>query len=121
MVAKYGDNNGFGWQLNEVVGAQIVSVPMSLPHEKARRAFAVVMGLVVTGFVLSAVVLNLMLRRIVVNPATEMARVAMDVSRGDFASPELNEGNGKDEMSLLAQSFNRMRRSLEKALKMLEA
>ena len=28
MVAKYGPANGFGWQLNEVIGAQIVSVPM---------------------------------------------------------------------------------------------
>jgi len=27
MIRRYGPNNGFGWQLNEIVGAQIVSVP----------------------------------------------------------------------------------------------
>ncbi len=31
MVDKYGPANGFGWQLNEVIGAQVVSVPMTLP------------------------------------------------------------------------------------------
>ncbi|MAP10478.1 MAG: signal protein, partial [Gammaproteobacteria bacterium] len=113
--------NGFGWQLNDLVGAQIVSVPTSLPRAKAQRAFLTVMGLVVAGFVLVALVLNLLLRRIVVTPATEMANIAMQVSRGQLDAIELAEGDGKDEMSLLARSFNRMRRSLEKAMKMLEA
>src|SRR6185295_4598427 len=31
MVKIYGANNGFGWKLGEVIGAQIVSVPMDLP------------------------------------------------------------------------------------------
>jgi hypothetical protein len=30
MIAVYGTQNGFGWKLNEVVGAQIVSVPMAV-------------------------------------------------------------------------------------------
>ncbi len=30
MVDLYGNSNGFGWQLNDVIGAQIVSVPMSV-------------------------------------------------------------------------------------------
>jgi len=30
MLARYGSANGFGWKMNEVVGSQIVSVPMSL-------------------------------------------------------------------------------------------
>ena len=29
MITKYGANNGFGWTLNEVIGAQVVSMPMS--------------------------------------------------------------------------------------------
>ena len=34
MVAQYGPANGFGWQLNEVIGAQIVSVPLGVPLER---------------------------------------------------------------------------------------
>ena len=39
MLAVYGSMNGFGWKSGEVVGAQIVSVPLSLPIEMADRDF----------------------------------------------------------------------------------
>jgi hypothetical protein len=39
MVKLYGANNGYGWKLNEIIGAQIVSVPMALPIANANRAF----------------------------------------------------------------------------------
>ena len=31
MVKLYGEANGFGWKHQEIVGAQVVSVPMTLP------------------------------------------------------------------------------------------
>jgi protein-histidine pros-kinase len=37
MVAAYGRQNGFGWKLNEVVGAQIVTVPLSVPLARAQQ------------------------------------------------------------------------------------
>ena len=41
------------------------------------------------------------------------------ISTGDFDVPEFG-GKGKDEIGMLGTSFNRMRRSLQKAMKMLE-
>ena len=38
MVDLYGNSNGFGWQLNDVIGAQIVSVPMSVALDRANRS-----------------------------------------------------------------------------------
>src|SRR5271156_4567904 len=35
MLKRYGTQNGFGWHLNEVVAAQIISVPMSVPVKLA--------------------------------------------------------------------------------------
>jgi hypothetical protein len=55
MVAKYGPANGFGWQLNEVVGAQIVSVPMDVPLARAERSFNVFIGSLVGVFVVVGV------------------------------------------------------------------
>lgn len=118
MRALYGDANGFGWKLNEIVGAQIVSVPMSVPIAQAERAFRTFMGSLVGIFALIVVVLNIMLRLIVINPVTRMSHIADEVSRGQLEAPEFSE-KGNDEISLLAASFNRMRRSLEKAMKML--
>ena len=31
MMKQYSDANGFGWKMDEIIGAQVVSVPMSLP------------------------------------------------------------------------------------------
>ena len=44
---------------------------------------------------------------------------ADQVSKGQMDSPEFDEG-GKNEISVLGASFNRMRRSLEKAMNMLD-
>ncbi len=119
MLSRYGTANGFGWKLNEVVGAQIVSVPMELPLRQAREAFTTFMGSLVVVFIVITLVLNLMLRRIVIEPIVRMAHTADEVSKGKMDAPEFAEGGG-DEVSLLGASFNRMRRSLDKAMKMLE-
>ena len=120
MVARYGTANGFGWQMDEVVGAQIVSVPMSVPIRRANRAFGVFMGTLVGVFASIIVILNLLLRRIVITPVTAMSALADEVSRGDLTSKPFDD-HGEDEISVLGASFNRMRRSLEKAMKMLSS
>lgn len=119
LVAKYGPAGGFGWKENEVVGAQIVSVPLSGAIEEARLAFVVFMGLLIVMFATFIIVLNAMLKSIVIKPATTMSEIADKVSKGDLDVPAFDVG-GKDEMSTLASSFNRMRRSVEKAMRMLE-
>jgi HAMP domain-containing protein len=49
-----------------------------------------------------------------------MARLAEAVSMGDNTADEFVL-SGKDEIASLTQSFNRMRRSLDNAMKMLES
>src|ERR1700756_5728672 len=39
MTRIYGKNNGFDWKMGDAVGAQIISVPMSVPLGIADRAF----------------------------------------------------------------------------------
>ena len=39
MIKLYGTANGFGWKMDEIIGAQIVSVPMSLPLSMANETF----------------------------------------------------------------------------------
>jgi protein-histidine pros-kinase len=35
LVERYGNANGFGWKLNDILTAQIVSAPMELPMARA--------------------------------------------------------------------------------------
>jgi HAMP domain-containing protein len=120
MLKLYGSANGFNWKLNEVIGAQVVSVPMSVPIKNAERAFTTFMGSLLAVFVFAFVVLNLMLSWMIIQPIRRMSQAADKVSTGDFAVEELDE-TGKDEISVLGASFNRMRRSLQKAMQMIDA
>lgn len=119
MLAVYGSSNGFGWQLNEVIGAQVVSVPTALPIQNANRAFLTFMSSLVAIFALVFVALNVMLSSLIVKPIQRMAAAADAVSTGDFNVQEV-AAQGADEIAVLGASFNRMRRSLQKAMKMLE-
>lgn len=120
MVDRYGPANGFGWNLNEVIGAQIVSVPLSLAMDRAERSFNVFLGSLVGVFVVTGLVLNLMIWLLVVRPVTQLSQLADRVSQGELDAPEFPAG-GRDEIGVLAQSFSRMRTSIVQAMKMLEA
>jgi protein-histidine pros-kinase len=52
MIAAYGTQNGFGWRLNEVVGAQIVSVPMVVALEHSATIRNLFIGVLAAVFLL---------------------------------------------------------------------
>ncbi len=120
MVQIYGANNGFGWKHQEIIGAQIVSVPMALPIENANRAFYTFMTALTVVFVVLFVLLNVMLSLLVVRPIRLMSLAADQISTGNMEVADLKE-KGKDEVAQLAKAFNRMRRSLEKAIQLIDA
>ena len=119
MVKHYGPNNGFGWKMNEVIGAQVVSVPMAVPIQNANRAFYTFMASLAGIFAVLFVILNVMLSLLIVRPVTQMSAAADRISTGDLDIGEFEE-SGHDEVALLAKSFNRMRRSLEKAISLID-
>ena len=119
MVDLYGPDHGFGWKLGETIGAQIISAPMSLIDDRAKETVGVLIAAVSAAFLLVLIVTNLLLTRIVVGPVRRMSDVAEKVSMGDFDTPEYAKP-GTDEISSLSASFNRMRRSLESAMRMID-
>lgn len=119
MLAVYGTEGGFGWQLNETVGAQIVQVPMSEPARLADQAFRRLLLVLLGLFVFTLVAMNLLLHFLVVRPVRRLSDMADRVSRGEADVPEVTLG-GRDEVAVLAGSFQRMRISLSKAMAMLE-
>ena len=120
MVERYGPANGFGWQLNETVGAQIVAVPMAVPIQRAEAAYRVFMVSLTIVFLLIGLALNLMLWRMVIHPVSRLSKLADEVSLGNMEAPEFTT-KSRDEIGVLAESFNRMRKSLVQAMRMLES
>jgi HAMP domain-containing protein len=120
LIARYGGDNGFGWQPNEIVAAQVVSVPFASATANANREFRAFMTVLVAVFAAAFLVVNVLLYRLVVRPVRQIARVADQVSLGDTSAAEFPK-HGAAEIVSVAHSFDRMRKSLEKALHMLGA
>lgn len=118
QLATYGSENGFGWKLNEIVGAQTISVPSGRVLADARKLQFVVIGVLTAGFFLAVIALNLFLKFAVVSPIKEMAAWSREVSTGNLNADYEHQAN--DEIGTLASSVNRLKVSMEMAINMLK-
>lgn len=117
LVETYGPDNGFGWQLNEIVGAQVISVPAGEVFGSARRSFLLLMLIAFGMFALAILLINILLSRAVIRPLNRMVTVADQISTGKM-DVEF-EQDSEDEIGMLAAAFNRMKLSLSMAMRML--
>jgi protein-histidine pros-kinase len=119
MVELYGQANGFGWKLNEIVGAQIASVPSALPVQRANRTFRWFLALYTVIFVMIIALLNVMLHTMVIQRVKHLSKLADEVSLGHVEAAEFTS-KSKDEIGVLSGALSRMNKSLVQAIKMLE-
>jgi HAMP domain-containing protein len=119
LIDRYGTANGFGWGFKDVIGAQVVSVPYALPIARAQAVLRSFLLLFVGLFLFLFLTVNLLLVFLVARPVRRLATIADQVSMGAMDAPEFPTKGG-DEIAALGASFNRMRRSLVEALKMLQ-
>ena len=119
MIRRYGPDHGFGWQPNQIVAAQVVSVPTAVPVDIASKAFHSLMLSLTLTFAALILATNLILVLLIIRPVRRLARVANQVSTGQMEGAELPV-RGKDEIAELTASFNRLITSLAKALRLLE-
>jgi protein-histidine pros-kinase len=120
MLKHYGTQHGFGWQLNQIIGSQIVSVPVSVPEQLARRGFRELLISLGIIFLVTILVIDLAIYFIVIRPLRRVSRTADLISKGDIDLPPL-EVKGRDEIADVTASFNRMHTSLVKALEALNS
>jgi protein-histidine pros-kinase len=119
VIEQYGSANGFGWKVNDIVAAQIITAPMTLPIQRANHAFTAFMLSLAAVFVVLIVAINALLMVLVIRPVNQLSNIASEVSLGNLSVPDF-ETSGKDEIATLADAFRRMRKSLVEAIKMLE-
>lgn len=118
LLNTYGSTNGFGWKLGEINAAQIVSVPTAVPTKIADKAYKTLIAYLVVTFLFTLLAIDAALYFVVIRPVVALSGTADRVSRGDLDVPEIPV-HGKDEISGLTASFNRMYVTVVKALKML--
>jgi HAMP domain-containing protein len=119
LIARYGSNNGFGWQPDEVVGAQVVTVPFASAAANADRIFHRIMTSIAIILAAALLIVNAVLYFAIVRPVRRIAGIADEISLGNLSAGEFPARNSP-ELGALVRSFNRLRTSLSKAMKMLE-
>ena len=118
QLATYGTEWGFGWKMNEIVAAQVISVPAAEVFASTNRSLSLVMGILFGIFAIIILLINFFLKRAVIQPIKQMSKVAQKVSTGETSADFDSSSN--DEIGVLAASFNRMKSSLEIAMKLLQ-
>ena len=91
---------------------------MSVPLAVARKTYITFLIILVVIFAIICVILNLLLHYLVIAPVKRVTAMADAVSLGD-ETVESYVKPGKDEISSLSVSFNRMRESLKHAMAMI--
>ncbi|VXD15132.1 putative sensor with HAMP domain protein [Planktothrix serta PCC 8927] len=117
LIERYGSENGFGWKLNEIVGAQIIFVPANAVYNRMRQSQILVISIVVGIFAVTILLVNIWLKRYVVKPLKRMANAAEAISIGNMEAEF--EQQSTDEVGTLAKAFTRMKISLQMAMQRL--
>ena len=120
MVETYGSTNGFGWKVNEIVGANIVSVPTSVPVQRANYTFRIFLLSLLVVFAFTIGMLNVMLYMFVIRRVKRLSKLADEVSLGNLDAGEF-QTRSKDEIGVLTEALGRMKTSMVQAIKMLDA
>ena len=118
QLATYGTENGFGWKLNEVVAAQIISIPSEEVFASAQQSLSLAMGILISALAIVILIINFLLKQTIIQPIKKIAHLAREVSTGKITDDF--EQTSNDEIGVLAASFNRMKSSLEIEIKMLK-
>jgi signal transduction histidine kinase/DNA-binding NarL/FixJ family response regulator len=117
LLTTYGDKNGFGWHLQEVVAAQMVYVPADEVFAHGRRNMALMMGIFTSIFAVAVLLINGLLKRRVIRPIKQLTAIARNVSAGiitveqlkEFDNPNITQvARRADEPGQLARTFQHM-------------
>ncbi len=90
LVRSYGSEHGFGWKLGEIIAAQTIYVPAADVFARAQQSLTVVMGILIAIFAVVIIVTNAGLRRAVVRPVVQIARLAQLIG-SDQLTPDAPE------------------------------
>lgn len=117
MIATYGKENGFGWQLGEIVAAQTIYLPSNQIFAGGNRYLLLVIAIFSGVFAIVIGVINRLLRTTVITPLGQLNKLIRDISLGQWISLSTNPDESTslsklaaraDEPGQLARAFEHM-------------
>lgn len=117
LLDMYGDRNGFGWQLNDIVATQMMYVPATRIFDRGRENLLAITNTLLGIFGALLLAVNLLLWRTVIRPLSLLTKTANRISscfihqRQMVPAGDRNLGHlvlRRDEPGQLARSFEYM-------------
>lgn len=118
LINTYGDRHGFNWQLNEIVAAQMVSIPATQVFAAANRLQWSIISIIALFFLIAVAAINAFMRLAIVRPLQKMSNLATRVSTENLDAQFTHDS--RDEIGILSKALNRMKISLQMAMQMIE-
>ena len=118
VLDTYGGTAAFGWVVNDVVASLVVYVPTEVAFHNALRTILIFSCFYTAIYLLTFVIIDLIIIHGIINPIQHLVDTAEAVSTGSLDKEFVVETN--DEIRTLAEAFNRMRKSIKMAMKMLQ-
>jgi len=115
MLARYGSANGFGWHLNEIVGIQLLTVPITKEFSGLVELTAYLVGGLLLIFVLCYGALTVALDSQLVRPLKALA-VAADTASMSGGPEVVVPNEATAELRAVGQAIERLRRSLARSM-----
>ena len=115
MLARFGTVNGFGWQMHDTVGMEILTVPLTEQLRGTLQLVLFLAGGLLLIFVVAYVTLSIVFDSALVRPLSALASAAAAASQ--TGEPELHAPRSAvREIRVLAEALERMRLSMTKAM-----
>jgi hypothetical protein len=115
LIRTYGSENGFGWKLNEVVGARIVSVPTSVQYREAWKSAGSYLLAMASIFLVAYTATLFIVERWVTKPLSLVTQLLEEVSLHQSEGARLPE-DLSNPLYPLNRSINRLLISLHKTM-----
>lgn len=115
IIDEYGRASGYGYRDGDVVGLELVGVPIADVNALTLERSLMAIGLLTLMFALIFVTINLLVRRKLIAPILEITSAAQAVVKGDLERPLDIKRN--DEIGELARSVELLRRSFAQVMR----
>jgi methyl-accepting chemotaxis protein len=118
LLAAYGDQNGFGWHVGDLMATQVIYVPAGQVIRDAQRSLLLLGGIFVGISAAILALINFWLKPTVIRPVEKIAGVAELITQGSLDAPACaNQDLGDvaergDELGQLARVFQNMCREV---------
>ncbi len=116
LIATYGSEHGFGWQLNDIISAQTIYVPAADIFARAQHSLTLVMGVLIAIFAVVIIVTDVGLRAAVVRPVVQIGRLAHLIGDNKLTL-EASELQGVNKISTRSDELGHTARIIQRMAK----